>query len=266
MTSVIIDNVSVDFPIYGAQRSLRKSLFERATGGLVQRGEGRHQNMFVVKALTNISLTFHEGDRVGLIGHNGAGKSTLLKVLAGVYVPIKGQVWVSGKITPLFEMMPGLDPEDTGYQNIVTMGMMLGMSRTEVEAKIHEIEKFSELGEYLNLPVRTYSAGMTARLGFAVATAIEPGILLMDEGLGAGDARFAERAAERMKQFVERSRIIVLATHSEAMLRSMCNKAALMYEGHLLSFAGVQEILDQYYAIVHGVVTPAVPSRMGAEA
>jgi ABC-type polysaccharide/polyol phosphate transport system ATPase subunit len=265
MTSVVIDNVSVDFPIYGARRSLRKTLFERATGGLVQPGEGRHQNMFVVKALTDISLTMQEGDRVGLIGHNGAGKSTLLKVLAGVYEPISGRVLVSGKITPLFDMMPGLDPEDTGYQNIVTMGMLLGMSRAEVEAKIPEIEEFSELGEYLDLPVRTYSAGMTARLGFAVATAIEPGILLMDEGLGAGDARFAERAAERMKEFVGRSRIIVLATHSEGMLRSMCNKAALMHEGHLLNFGTVQEILDQYYAIVHGVVTPVIPPRMAVQ-
>lgn len=216
--------------------------------------------MFVVKALANVSLTLQEGDRIGLIGHNGAGKSTLLRVLAGVYEPIAGRVLVSGKITPLFDMMPGLDGEDTGYQNIVTMGMLHGMSRAEVEAKIPEIEEFSELGEYLDLPVRTYSTGMTTRLGFAVATAIDPGILLMDEGVGAGDARFAERAAKRMNEFVGRSRIIVLASHSEAMLRSMCNKAALMHEGHVINLGTVQEILDQYYAIVHGVATPAIPA------
>jgi ABC-type polysaccharide/polyol phosphate transport system ATPase subunit len=259
MTSVVIENVTVDFPIYGTRRSLRKALFERATGGLVQRGKGRHQGMFVVKALTNVSFKLEEGDRLGLVGHNGAGKSTLLKVMAGVYEPVFGRVLVNGRITPLFDMMPGLDGEDTGYQNIVTMGMLLGMSRAEVEARIPEIEEFSELGEYLDLPVRTYSAGMTARLGFAVATAIDPGILLMDEGLGAGDARFAERAAKRMNDFVGRSRIVVLASHSEAMLRAMCNKAALMYEGHMIGFGSVQEILDQYYAIVHGVVTPSVP-------
>jgi len=259
MTSVVVENVRVDFPIYGSRRSLRKALFERATGGLILRGEGRHQGMLVVKALSNISFKLQEGDRLGLVGHNGAGKTTLLKVLAGVYEPISGRVLVNGKITPLFDMMPGLDGEDTGYQNIVTMGMLLGMSRAEIEARIPEIEQFSELGEYLDLPVRTYSAGMTARLGFAVATAIEPGILLMDEGLGAGDARFAERAANRMKEFVGRSRVIVLATHSEPMLRSMCNKAALMHEGHMINFGSVQEILDQYYSIVHGVFTPVIP-------
>jgi ABC-type polysaccharide/polyol phosphate transport system ATPase subunit len=197
-------------------------------------------------------LRLQEGDRVGLVGHNGAGKSTLLRVLAGVYEPIAGRVLVNGKITPLFDMMPGLDIEDTGYQNIVTMGMLLGMSRVEVEAKIPEIEEFSELGEYLDLPVRTYSTGMTTRLGFAVATAIDPGILLMDEGIGAGDARFADRVAQRTKEFVGRSRIIVLASHSDAMLRSMCSKGALMHEGRLVNFGPLDSILEQYHSIVHG--------------
>jgi ABC-type polysaccharide/polyol phosphate transport system ATPase subunit len=172
--------------------------------------------------------------------------------LAGVYEPIEGRVLVDGKISPLFDMMPGLDIEDTGYQNILTIGMFFGMSVSEVEAKIPEIEEFTELGEYLDLPVRTYSAGMMARLGFAVATAIDPGILLVDEGIGAGDARFAERVAQRMKEFVGRSRIIVLASHSEGMLRSMCNKGALMHEGRLLSFGSLDAILEQYQSIVHG--------------
>jgi ABC-type polysaccharide/polyol phosphate transport system ATPase subunit len=259
MTSVVVENVSVDFPIYGAQRSLRKALFARATGGLVEQGEGRHHNKVVVKALTNISLKLEEGDRIGLVGHNGAGKSTLLKVLAGVYEPIAGRVLVKGKITPLFDMMPGLDGEDTGYGNIMTAGMLLGMSREEIESKIPEIEEFSELGEYLSLPVRTYSAGMVARLGFAVATTVEPGILLMDEGLGAGDARFAERMKKRLDEFIGRSRIIVLATHADAMIRSMCNRAALMHNGHMVKLGSVQEILDMYYAMVHGKYTPDIP-------
>jgi ABC-type polysaccharide/polyol phosphate transport system ATPase subunit len=252
MTSVVVDNVSVDFPVYGARRSLRKALFERATGGSVEQGAGRHQGMLVVKALSNVSMRLKEGDRIGLVGHNGAGKSTLLRVLAGVYEPITGRVLVGGKITPLFDMMPGLDIEDTGYQNIVTMGMFFGMSPEEIEARIPEIEEFTELGEYLGLPVRTYSAGMIARLGFAVATAIEPGILLIDEGIGAGDARFAERVAKRMKEFVGRSRIIVLASHSLGMLRSMCDKGALMHEGRLISIGSLESILEQYKTIVHG--------------
>jgi ABC-type polysaccharide/polyol phosphate transport system ATPase subunit len=256
MTSLVVDNVSVDFPVYGARRSLRKALFERATGGSVEQGAGRHQGMLVVKALSNVSFRLQEGDRIGLVGHNGAGKSTLLRVLAGVYEPITGQVLVSGKTTPLFDMMPGLDIEDTGYQNIVTMGMFFGMSPDEIEARIPEIEEFTELGEYLGLPVRTYSAGMIARLGFAVATAIEPGILLIDEGIGAGDARFAERVAKRMKEFVGRSRIIVLASHSLGMLRSMCDKGALMHEGRLISIGSLESILEQYKSIVHGEFHP----------
>jgi ABC-type polysaccharide/polyol phosphate transport system ATPase subunit len=256
MTSVVVDNVSVDFPVYGARRSFRKALFERATGGSVEQGAGRHQGMLVVKALSNVSMRLKEGDRIGLVGHNGAGKSTLLRVLAGVYEPITGRVLVGGKITPLFDMMPGLDIEDTGYQNIVTMGMFFGMSLEEIEARIPEIEEFTELGEYLGLPVRTYSAGMIARLGFAVATAIEPGILLIDEGIGAGDARFAERVAKRMKEFVGRSRIIVLASHSLGMLRSMCDKGALMHEGHLISIGPLELILEQYKSFVHGEFHP----------
>lgn len=259
MTSVVLENVSVEFPIYGAHRSFRKALFDRATGGLVERGAGRHQGKYVVKSLTNISLELHENDRLGLVGHNGAGKSTLLKVLAGIYEPTAGRVLVDGRITPLFDMMPGLDAEDTGYQNIVTAGLLLGIPYEGIEAKIPEIEQFSELGEYLALPVRTYSAGMTARLGFAVATAIDPGILLMDEGLGAGDARFAERMTQRLNEFVDRSQIIVLATHSETLLRNMCNKAALLHGGYLLKLGSVQEVLDLYYSIVHGIYVPMLP-------
>jgi ABC-type polysaccharide/polyol phosphate transport system ATPase subunit len=264
MACLVLDDVSVDFPVYGARRNLRRALFERATGGLVEHGTGRHQGRSIVKALSNVSLRLQENDRVGLVGQNGAGKSTLLRVMAGIYEPMKGRVLVDGKISPLFDMMPGLEMEDSGYQNIVTMGMFFGMSQSEIEARIPEIEEFTELGEYLALPVRTYSAGMMARLGFAVATAIDPGILLVDEGIGAGDARFAERVARRMKAFIGRSRIIVLASHSEAMLRSMCNKGVLMHEGRLLSVGPLDEILEEYQTIVQR--RDSATSRCGADA
>jgi len=247
-----IDNVHVDFPIYGQQRSLRKTLFARATGGFIQH-EAEHSQRVVVKALSGVSLSLQDGDRLALLGHNGAGKSTLLRVMAGIYEPVSGTVWAQGKITPLFDTMPGLDGEDTGYENIITSCLLFGMTREEIERKIPEIEEFSELGEYLTLPVRTYSSGMMTRLGFAVATAIEPGILLMDEGISTGDARFADRAAKRMTEFIGRSRIMVLASHSEGMVRATCNKAALMHAGRILGVGSVQEILDRYYAIVHGV-------------
>lgn len=246
MTAVVVENVSVDFPIYGVNRSLRKALFDRATGGLVQHGDRHHTERVVVRALIDVSFTLENGDRLGLVGHNGAGKSTLLKVLAGVYEPVSGRVLVDGRLTPLFDTMPGLDGEDSGYENIITAGTLFGLSRDEIEAKIPEIEEFSELGEYLGLPVRTYSSGMATRLGFAVATAIDPDILLMDEGLNAGDARFAERAAKRMREFVARSRILVLASHGEAMLKSFCNKAALLQEGRLVAIGPVEDILRQY--------------------
>jgi ABC-type polysaccharide/polyol phosphate transport system ATPase subunit len=256
MTSVLLEDVSIDFPIYGAERSFRKVLFERATGGFVQR-EGHKLDRVVVKALTNISLHLTEGDRLGLVGHNGAGKSTLLRVMAGAYAPVKGRVAIKGKITPLFDVLPGLDSEDTGYQNILTAGLFFGMSRREIEAMIPDIEEFSELGEYLNLPVRTYSSGMTMRLGFAFATAMHPGILLMDEGIGAGDARFAERAVKRMAEFIGRSRIVVLASHADDLVRSICTKVALMQSGRILAVGPVNDVLTQYHRLIHDGPPPA---------
>ena len=250
MALVVLEGVHVDFPIYGAQRSLRHAMFQRATGGVIQR-QGKRQERVVVRALSDISMRLEDGDRLGLIGHNGSGKSTLLKVIAGIYQPISGRMTVEGRVTPLLDMMPGLDPDDTGYENLLTAGMLLGLSREEVERKIPEIEEFSELGEYLALPVRTYSAGMTLRLGFSLVTALEPGILLMDEGFSTGDLRFAERAADRMDDFLGRSRIIVLASHSDETIKSMCNKAALMQEGQILAFGPVDDVIEQYREMVH---------------
>jgi ABC-type polysaccharide/polyol phosphate transport system ATPase subunit len=256
MAKVVLENVRVDFTIYGAQRSLRNAIVRRATGGMILR-EGRHNERVVVRALSDVSLRLAEGDRLGLVGHNGSGKSTLLKVIAGIYEPIVGTRMVEGRVTPLFDMMPGLDVDDTGYENILTSGLLLGMSRDEVQSKIPQIEEFCELGEYLSLPVRTYSAGMTARLGFALVTALEPGVLLIDEGFGAGDLRFVEKASQRMDEFIGRSRIMVLASHSNEMIKSMCNKAALMQEGGLVAVGPVDEIYERYEAMVHAATAGA---------
>jgi ABC-type polysaccharide/polyol phosphate transport system ATPase subunit len=264
MAKVVLENVRVDFPIYGAQqRSLRTTIVQRATGGLIHR-EGRHKERVVVRALSDVSLRLDEGDRLGLIGHNGSGKSTLLKVIAGIYEPIVGTRIVEGRVTPLFEMMPGLELEDSGYENIFTAGMLLGMSRDQVESKIPEIEELCELGEYLSLPVRTYSAGMTARLGFALVTALEPSVLLLDEGFGARDLRFAEKARRRTNEFIERSRILVLASHSEEMIKSMCNKAALMQEGQLVAVGPVEDVYERYRAVVHTNAGPAAATTAAA--
>jgi ABC-type polysaccharide/polyol phosphate transport system ATPase subunit len=247
MARVVLENVRVDFPIYATQRNLRAAIFNRAIGGLIQR-QGNH-NRVVVRALSGVSMTIEDGDRVGLIGHNGSGKSTLLKVIAGIYEPIEGRALVEGAVTPLFDMMPGLDLEDSGYENIVTAGLLLGLSREQIESRIPRIEELSELGEYLSLPVRTYSAGMRMRLGFSLVTSVEPGILLMDEGIGAGDARFAERAQQRLNEFIGRSRILVLASHSDKLIRAMCNKAVLMQAGRLLAIGPVDDIYEQRLAL-----------------
>ncbi len=246
MTQLVLENVNVKFPIYGTHRSLRKALLRGATGGLIGR-DTAHANRVTIRALVDINLNLKEGDRLGLVGHNGAGKSTILKVMAGVYEPTSGRILHRGRITPLFDSMPGMDTEDSGYENTITSGMLFGMTRSQIEAKVPDIAEFSELGEYFDLPMRTYSLGMQTRLGFALATAIDPGILLMDEGIGAGDARFAERAASRMTNFIAQSQIMVLASHSEPLIRQTCNKAAFMKAGRIVSLGSVDEIFKEYH-------------------
>jgi ABC-type polysaccharide/polyol phosphate transport system ATPase subunit len=167
--------------------------------------------------------------------------------MAGVYEPVSGSIEINGHVSPLFNVSPGLDIDDTGYENIMTCGLFLGMTREEIERKTPEIAEFCELGEYLDFPVRTYSTGMISRLGFAIGTALDPEILLLDEGLGAGDARFAERVKRRVDSLIERASIMVLATHGDALIKSMCNKAVLMEGGRLVLFGDVDEVLDLYH-------------------
>ena len=245
MALIVVEDVTVDFPIYGFQKSFRKEIFVRAIGGLIRR-EGRNSSRVTVQALENVSLKLGDGDRLGILGANGAGKSTLLRVLAGVYAPTAGRVLIEGRVSPLFNTSPGLDMDDTGYENIWTCGLFLGMTREEIAGKMAEIADFTELGDYLALPVRTYSTGMLARLGFAIATAIDPEILLLDEGLGAGDARFAERAKKRVDALVERSNVLVLASHSEGLIHSMCNRAVLLHGGRVVTAGGVEEVIEAY--------------------
>jgi ABC-type polysaccharide/polyol phosphate transport system ATPase subunit len=246
LTTAILDNVTVDFPIYGSShKNLRQTLFA-GTAKLFGH-EVPRQSRVVVRALENVTFELNDGDRLGLIGHNGAGKSTLLRVLAGVYAPTGGTIRLDGRISPLFITSPGLDLDDTGYENIKTCGMFLGMNASEIKARVVDIARFSELGEYLDLPVRTYSSGMLTRLGFAIATSIEPDILLLDEGLATGDVRFATQAEERLKHLIARSSILVLASHSDAMIKTMCNRCALLEKGHLISIGPVKQVIDLYH-------------------
>lgn len=250
MSAIVVNNVYLNFPIYGSHRSLRKALFARAAGGFIQHNAADHDRI-IINALAGVSLELKDGDRLALIGHNGAGKSSLLKVMAGVYEPTVGRVLASGAITSLFDMVPGMDLEDTGYESITTAGLLLGLDRSTIDKKIPEIEKFSELGEYLSLPIRTYSAGMITRLGFSLATTLQPDIILIDEGIAAGDARFEERATERMKEFIGASNILVLASHAEHLINALCNKAALMQSGRILEIGPVDDILRKYHDMSH---------------
>jgi len=244
MSYVQLKNVSVDFPMFGSNKNLRLTLIKGMTGGRIL-GSSKHQ-VISVRALDDISLELRSGDRLGLIGHNGAGKTTLLRVLAGVYAPTQGNIIVDGKITPLLQQSPGLEMEDSGYENIITCGMLLGMSMDEIQSKVASIIEFSDLGDYIFFPVRTYSSGMLARLSFSIATSIDPGILILDEGIGAADARFSDKAAMRIKELVSKTDILVLASHSDALIESMCNKAILMDHGRLIDFGSVSEITKRY--------------------
>lgn len=246
MAHVVAENIVVEFPIYGRSKTVHSALMAKA-GGLIRR-EGSHQSRVTVRALDGISFELSHGDKVGLVGHNGAGKSSLLRVLAGVYAPASGKIVIDGSISSLLNNVAGLNPESSGYENIVTCGMFLGMSKKEIEKKLPEIAEFTELGDYLNLPVRTYSSGMALRLGFAVATALDPEILLLDENVGAGDAAFADKARQRMQRLVGKSSIIVLASHSNDLIRSMCNKAIWLDKGAIAQQGATEPVLQAYEA------------------
>jgi ABC-type polysaccharide/polyol phosphate transport system ATPase subunit len=246
VASLQLNAVTIDFPLYSSQRNLRAKLFQGPIGGLISRAQPA-SNRVTVRALENISLDLKSGDRVALVGHNGAGKSTLLRVMAGVYAPTEGRVSISGRIAPLFDKMPGFDPDDTGLDSIITCGLLLGMKRQEIDDKLPSIAEFSELGEYLALPLNTYSTGMVTRLGFAIATSLDPDILLLDEAVGTGDARFAEKARNRVASLVDRSQILVFASHSEELVRAMCNKAVLLAAGRIVQSGTIDEIFQAYH-------------------
>lgn len=246
MASITLENVTTDFPVYGLQRNFRKELY----GRLVGRFKRGPNNRIVVRALKNISLSLRDGDRLGLIGHNGAGKTTMLRVLAGIYHPTHGRIEINGRISTLFITSPGLDMEDSGYENIQTCGRFLGMTKKEINAKLPEIEEFTELGDHLALPTRTYSTGMLTRLGFAVATSIDPDILLLDEGLSAGDVRFAERAKERLDKLIKRTNILVFASHAEGMIKAMCNRVILLHHGELVADGDPDDVIAQYHDLI----------------
>ena len=242
--SLRLRDIAVEFPIYsGGSRSLKKVLFNRTTQGNLARDA---HDRITVLALSEITLDIEHGDRLAIIGANGACKSTLLKVLAGIYEPTRGQLYASGKISALLTASVGLNPDATGRENIITRGMFMDVHPRDMRPRIDEIAEFTELGYYIDMPVRTYSAGMMIRLCFAVATSVRPQILLMDEWIAAGDAAFLNKARQRMEDFLASTSILVLASHSVPLLKEWCNRAILLDHGRILAMGSVDEVGAAY--------------------
>lgn len=241
MARLTLESAWVEFPMKQA-RGLRSGISR--TGGRIDAERG------VVTALKDISFELREGDRLGLMGHNGAGKSTMLRLLAGAYPPSRGRITSVGRISTLFNSTPGLSVDGTGRENIITCGLHLGLTWRQISSKMDEMIDFAELGDYIDLPVRIYSSGMLTRLGFSIATAVDPEILLLDEGLATGDAQFAQKAERKLNDLIARSSILVIASHSETLLANMCNRCLLLEHGQILSDGPAQSLLETYRASV----------------
>ncbi len=225
-------DVHVEFPIFNtSHRSLKKAVLRASTGGRIS---GGIDDRVVVKALDGVCLQIDEGERVGLLGHNGSGKTTLLRVLAGIYEPVRGALLVQGHVTPLLDLSLGMDHEATGRENILLRATLMGLSRQQIDARVDEIIEFSQLGSFIDVPIRTYSSGMLLRLAFAVSTAVRPGILLMDEWLSVGDAEFKDKAAARLMSLIESSSILVFASHDQAMIRRFCTRVVTLEHGKIV--------------------------------
>jgi lipopolysaccharide transport system ATP-binding protein len=229
MAHISAEGICVEFPIWSpSHRSFKNAVLRATTGGRLAR---ETSSRVVIEALSDLSFEFSRGDRVGLVGHNGSGKTTLLRVLTGIYEPVRGRLEVTGRVSSLIDLSLGMDHEATGLENIVLRGILLGLSRSDIESRIDQIAEFSELGDYLSMPIRTYSSGMLLRLGFAVATSIAPEILLLDEWLSVGDAGFRDKAERRLLEMIESSAIMVLASHDENLIKRFCSRVFRLERG-----------------------------------
>jgi ABC-type polysaccharide/polyol phosphate transport system ATPase subunit len=246
MPNITLDNVSLDYPIYDSKsRSFRRSLTRVIpVGGRIRKHHGQRTSIL---ALDKINLSLQDGDRVALLGHNGAGKTTLLKVLAGFYEPTSGSIRSSGKVSALLNLMSGMDTNLSGYENIILCGMLHGLTRNETHERLPEIAEFSELGDYLDMPVRLYSSGMLLRLAFSICTSINCDILLLDEWVGAGDQGFIQKTRERLSQLIFRSAIMVFATHNPEVAKQLCTKAMYLQHGKLAMFGEINDVLSFYH-------------------
>ena len=248
---VSLEQVRITFPVYQAgARSLKKRVLFHGSAGKIGRDANDHM---VIEALRDVSFSLKAGDRLALIGTNGAGKTTLLRAIAGIYEPLQGRLITRGRIAPMFDITLGIDGDLSGFDNIHLRALLLGLSPAEIEQRMTDIVDFTELGDYLDMPVRTYSAGMILRLSFAVATCFEPDILLMDEWILAGDAHFMSKAEVRIQSFVERARVMVLASHNLELCRRWCNVGLWLDRGAVKEFGPIDQVIGRYQQFVAGL-------------
>lgn len=245
MAHIEFKEVSIAFPIFNAEsRSLKKKVLTLSTGGKLGVNAS---GVTEVQALDHINFTFENGARIGLVGHNGSGKSTLLRALSGVYAPQSGSIRIKGETVSLIDISLGINAEFTGRENILIRGSLLGLTRQQIKDATDEIIAFTELGEFVDMPLRTYSSGMQLRLAFAISTTITPEILLMDEWLSVGDENFKHKAEERMQQLADKSSILVIASHSREQIIKVCNRVIWLEHGHIKMDGDPKTVCGAYF-------------------
>ncbi len=245
MSFIRLRDVCVDLPIYNSRgRSLKSAILARTVGGRI--ADDPDQSVVVIRALNHLTLELEHGARVGLVGPNGAGKTTLLRVMAKIYPPTSGVADVAGRVTSLTNLNVGLDAEATGYENIRMRGVLLGLAHQEIASLTEDVAEFTELGEYLKLPIRCYSQGMMLRLAFGLSTAVRPEIILLDEIIGVGDRAFAEKSRQRLRGLMDAASILVVASHDTNIISQICTSAIWMSQGRVVEHGPSSEILERY--------------------
>lgn len=237
-----LKDVHVSFPVHnGSSRSLQLDIIR-----MLGFKTAKHQESVKVNALRGLTFDLHEGERVGFIGHNGAGKTTLLRTMSGAYEPTQGTLTSQGRVTAMTDFTMGMDPEASGRENIIFRGVFMGMSFEEIEGHIDDVIEFTELHEFIDLPIRTYSSGMFIRLAFAVSTIITPDVLLLDEIIAAGDLGFQEKLRQRLNEYIGDARLIVLAAHDLGSVREYCTRVLWMRNGQVVMDGATEEVVDAY--------------------
>ncbi len=245
MARIVFQNASVVFPVFNSKgQSITSRLLGAVSSGRLDHDPN---GKVIVSALTDLTFEFNDGDRVGIVGNNGAGKSTLLRTISGVYEPTSGSVLLDGQVASLIDISLGMNPEASGRENIFYRAALLGLGKKETEKRFDEIVDFSELWEYIDLPMRTYSSGMQMRLGFAVSTVLESEILIMDEWLSVGDENFRDKAQSKLHDLVKANKILVIASHTKSLLERVTDRILWLDEGKILMDGPTDEVLSKYF-------------------